>query len=264
MGGEKAVAASGVALSAISFPTPTQNFFLQLENFANFTNLDEITPPTIPSRTHTMAVQEIENKKRKRKHKSKTGEEAAIAPPASNGAAEPVKPRKKSKKVHTPTPEPEESEDTALRPSEDEEDEEALNKELKKIARKAKATKDDTADMSEDEQDGDSNEVKPPTDLTSGTSIPTVADPEKFSELNLSERTNEAIKEMGFETMTEIQRRAIPPLMAGKDVLGAAKTGSGKTLAFLIPAIEMLSAMRFKPRNGTGACSRLQLYDRQY
>lgn len=39
---------------------------------------------------------------------------------------------------------------------------------------------------------------------------------------------------------------------SGKDVLGAAKTGSGKTLAFLIPAIEMLSAMRFKPRNGTG------------
>jgi superfamily II DNA/RNA helicase len=35
---------------------------------------------------------------------------------------------------------------------------------------------------------------------------------------------------------------------SGKDVLGAAKTGSGKTLAFLIPAIEMLSSMRFKPR----------------
>jgi len=41
-------------------------------------------------------------------------------------------------------------------------------------------------------------------------------------------------------------------LYSGKDVLGAAKTGSGKTLAFLIPAIEMLSSMRFKPRNGTG------------
>ncbi|KAF2492337.1 DEAD-domain-containing protein [Lophium mytilinum] len=62
----------------------------------------------------------------------------------------------------------------------------------------------------------------------------------------------QAIKDMGFETMTEIQRRGIPPLMAGKDVLGAAKTGSGKTLAFLIPAVEMLSALRFKPRNGTG------------
>ena len=35
-------------------------------------------------------------------------------------------------------------------------------------------------------------------------------------------------------------------------MLGAAKTGSGKTLAFLIPAIEMLSSLRFKSRNGTG------------
>ncbi|KAF2786709.1 DEAD-domain-containing protein [Melanomma pulvis-pyrius CBS 109.77] len=202
-----------------------------------------------------MATHEIETKKRKRKHKGKNSEEAVVAQPPSNGAAEPVKPRKKSKKVHTPTPEPEEIADIPLPPSEDEdeeENEEELNKELKKIARKAKASKVDTADMSEDEQDGESNDVQRPTDLTSGTSIPTVADPEKFSELNLSDRTNEAIKEMGFETMTEIQRRAIPPLMAGKDVLGAAKTGSGKTLAFLIPAIEMLSAMRFKPRNGTG------------
>lgn len=41
-------------------------------------------------------------------------------------------------------------------------------------------------------------------------------------------------------------------MLAGKDVLGAAKTGSGKTLAFLIPAIEILYSLRFKPRNGTG------------
>lgn len=77
-------------------------------------------------------------------------------------------------------------------------------------------------------------------------------EPHKFTELNLSEKTMKGIQDMGFETMTEIQRRAIPPLLAGRDVLGAAKTGSGKTLSFLIPAIEMLSALRFKPRNGTG------------
>ncbi|OIW25692.1 ATP-dependent RNA helicase HAS1 [Coniochaeta ligniaria NRRL 30616] len=73
-----------------------------------------------------------------------------------------------------------------------------------------------------------------------------------FTDLNLSERTMTAITEMGFTKMTEIQRRGIPPLLAGKDVLGAAKTGSGKTLAFLIPAVEMLHSLRFKPRNGTG------------
>jgi superfamily II DNA/RNA helicase len=47
-----------------------------------------------------------------------------------------------------------------------------------------------------------------------------------------------------------IQARSIPPLLAGRDVLAGAKTGSGKTLAFLIPAIEMLRALKFKPRNG--------------
>lgn len=71
-----------------------------------------------------------------------------------------------------------------------------------------------------------------------------------FSTLNLSPPTNSAIQRMGFETMTEVQARTIPPLLAGKDVLGAARTGSGKTMAFLVPSVEMLSALRFKPVNG--------------
>ncbi|CEH18846.1 atp-dependent rna helicase has1 [Ceraceosorus bombacis] len=58
---------------------------------------------------------------------------------------------------------------------------------------------------------------------------------------------------MGLSKPTEVQARCIPPLLAAKDVLGAAQTGSGKTLAFLIPSIEMLARLRFKPRNGTGA-----------
>ena len=78
----------------------------------------------------------------------------------------------------------------------------------------------------------------------------TGTEPAKFSDMDLSSKTMEALKEMGFENMTEIQSRGIPALLAGKDVLGAAKTGSGKTLAFLIPAIEILHALRFKPRNG--------------
>ncbi|KAL8784060.1 MAG: hypothetical protein Q9213_004187 [Squamulea squamosa] len=92
-------------------------------------------------------------------------------------------------------------------------------------------------------------------DLPSTTtlSLPTTGpDPRVFNDLNLSSKTMQAIQGMGFENMTQIQQRGIPPLLAGRDVLGAAKTGSGKTLAFLIPAVEMLSALRFKPRNGTG------------
>lgn len=57
---------------------------------------------------------------------------------------------------------------------------------------------------------------------------------------------------MGFEKMTEVQAKTIPPLLEGRDVLGAAKTGSGKTVAFLIPAIELLVRNQFKARNGTG------------
>ncbi|KAL9086633.1 MAG: hypothetical protein Q9159_004042 [Coniocarpon cinnabarinum] len=83
-------------------------------------------------------------------------------------------------------------------------------------------------------------------------SLPSLNEPTKFSELNISEKTMKAIEKMGFTDMTEIQSKSIPALLGGKDVLGAAKTGSGKTLAFLIPALEMLHALRFKPRNGTG------------
>ncbi|KAK4735432.1 hypothetical protein R3W88_009693 [Solanum pinnatisectum] len=75
---------------------------------------------------------------------------------------------------------------------------------------------------------------------------------ELFSSVEISEPTMKAIKDMGFEYMTQIQARAIPPLLEGKDVLGAARTGSGKTLAFLIPAVELLFHVHFTPRNGTG------------
>ncbi|MCP8717761.1 MAG: DEAD/DEAH box helicase [Asgard group archaeon] len=72
-----------------------------------------------------------------------------------------------------------------------------------------------------------------------------------FEDADLSEPTMKAIKEMGFTKMTKVQAKTIPPLLAGRDVLGAAKTGSGKTLAFLIPAIELLYSLKIKPRNGT-------------
>ncbi|CAI4219669.1 unnamed protein product [Parascedosporium putredinis] len=110
-----------------------------------------------------------------------------------------------------------------------------------------------TSDANGTEKDGSDVAM---ADLPEGKSLylPPAAgeEPTKFSELNLSERTLKAIGEMGFTEMRGIQRRCIPPLLTGRDVLGAAKTGSGKTLAFLIPAIEMLYSLKFKPRNGTG------------
>lgn len=69
----------------------------------------------------------------------------------------------------------------------------------------------------------------------------------------VSDATLEAISEMGFEKMTEIQARAIPPLLEGRDLVGSARTGSGKTLAFLLPVVELIHKLKFMPRNGTGA-----------
>ncbi|KAL2489660.1 DEAD-box ATP-dependent RNA helicase 51 [Forsythia ovata] len=96
---------------------------------------------------------------------------------------------------------------------------------------------------------GEEEEVKREMTRQSGSGIMST---EAFTSLNLSEPTMNAIKDMGFQYMTEIQARAIPPLIGGEDVLGAARTGSGKTLAFLIPAVELLYQISFKPRNGTG------------
>jgi ATP-dependent RNA helicase DDX18/HAS1 len=168
--------------------------------------------------------------KRKRSHKSKKPEAvaAAIAPVVE-------KPRKKAKKQDEPV-----DEIVAEPESEDDEEQEEVT---------AEVTNEDTAEV-EDEDEEENKDV--PGDLTTGTSMPITLNPTRFDELKLSDRTMEAIKTMGFETMTEIQQKSIPALLSGKDVLGAAKTGSGKTLAFLLPAIETLSTLRFKPRNGTG------------
>ena len=87
--------------------------------------------------------------------------------------------------------------------------------------------------------------IKAPSNSTESDRIP-------FSSLDLSESTSRALSEMGLSTMTPVQAKSIPVLLAGKDVLGAARTGSGKTLAFLIPAIELLHRLKFKPINGTG------------
>jgi ATP-dependent RNA helicase DDX18/HAS1 len=74
-----------------------------------------------------------------------------------------------------------------------------------------------------------------------------------FAELNLSRQTRDALADMGFDRMTEVQARCIPHGMSGRDVLGAARTGSGKTLAFLLPVVELLVRVKWMNRNGTAA-----------
>ncbi|KAL1969151.1 hypothetical protein VTN77DRAFT_405 [Rasamsonia byssochlamydoides] len=76
---------------------------------------------------------------------------------------------------------------------------------------------------------------------------------ESFSELPLSEPTASGLSASHFKTLTDIQSRAIPFALKGKDILGAAKTGSGKTLAFLVPVLENLYRKQWTEYDGLGA-----------
>jgi ATP-dependent RNA helicase RhlE len=61
-----------------------------------------------------------------------------------------------------------------------------------------------------------------------------------FSKLSLAEPLARAVAEMGYESMTPIQAQAIPVVLTGKDVMGAAQTGTGKTAAFALPLLQRL------------------------
>ncbi|PQE23558.1 atp-dependent RNA helicase has1 protein [Rutstroemia sp. NJR-2017a BVV2] len=191
----------------------------------------------------TMDSIELQSNKRKRKH-GKSDKNAApkveehVLTKNSEKVDDSQKTTKKAKKHHEDEPEEETFEDE----------------------------EDNTGDVVENGVDDDDNEEEEGEDdkvngkevsAIEGTehlSLPTAGEHvQNFADLKLSDKTMKAIVEdMKFEKMTEIQQRGIPPLLAGRDVLGAAKTGSGKTLAFLIPAVEMLHSLKFKPRNGTG------------
>jgi ATP-dependent RNA helicase DDX18/HAS1 len=185
-----------------------------------------------------MAPPEVRAKKRKRKHGTTTD---------LNGVSEGGKSRhegkhKKARKAPELELEPEPGTNSQLEISKTEPDID--------VAEKANPGDDADGGLSGAEDKAEDIDTEIPS--ASALSLPaTGANPQKFADLNLSDNTMKAVEGMGFEKMTEIQQRGIPPLLAGRDVLGAAKTGSGKTLAFLIPAVEMLSSLRFKPRNGT-------------
>ena len=197
-------------------------------------------------RTVTMEETELRSKKRKRKH-GMSKEAVAPLADASNDVTNAVANAENTVQREEAKRQRNQHDDTAR---------------VKNIPRVTSDSADsgNTPPVEEQPQNGDdegavshSMEDAGTTDLpsTSALALPNAGlEPQRFSDLGLSSKTMAAIDEMKFEAMTEIQRRGIPPLLAGRDVLGAAKTGSGKTLAFLIPAIEMLSALRFKPRNG--------------
>lgn len=71
-----------------------------------------------------------------------------------------------------------------------------------------------------------------------------------FKELNLNSKLLHAIEASGFTAPTEIQRQAIPLILAGRDLMASAQTGTGKTAAFVLPSLERLLANPPAPGRG--------------
>lgn len=90
-----------------------------------------------------------------------------------------------------------------------------------------------------------------------------------FNELNLSAPVLRAVAQAGYESPSPIQAAAIPPVLAGRDLMGCAQTGTGKTAAFALPMLDRLtasaprkrvpSAPRSRPLPGAGFADRREL-----
>jgi len=80
--------------------------------------------------------------------------------------------------------------------------------------------------------------------MSGDTSTPMIS----FSDLGLPQPLLQALAGVGYETPSPIQAATIPPLLAGRDVLGQAQTGTGKTAAFALPILAQLDPAPGKPQ----------------
>src|SRR5450759_1068004 len=80
------------------------------------------------------------------------------------------------------------------------------------------------------------------TDLNSDFSLELTPDtlPMAFAQLQLAAPLARAVAELGYTSMTPIQAQAIPVVLKGRDVMGAAQTGTGKTAAFALPLLQRM------------------------
>jgi ATP-dependent RNA helicase DeaD len=69
-----------------------------------------------------------------------------------------------------------------------------------------------------------------------------------FADLGLSDKVLKALADVGYEKPSAIQAATIPPLLAGRDVVGLAQTGTGKTAAFALPILSRLDLSQKKPQ----------------
>ena len=68
-----------------------------------------------------------------------------------------------------------------------------------------------------------------------------------FEALHLNEALSTALKDAGYTEATEVQQRAIPPALEGRDLMVSSSTGSGKTASFVLPALTRILAARNDP-----------------
>ncbi|MCU1638959.1 MAG: cold-shock protein, partial [Microbacteriaceae bacterium] len=87
-----------------------------------------------------------------------------------------------------------------------------------------------------------------PTDTTDQIEADTADAEMTFSDLGLSDAVLKAVRDIGYETPSAIQAATIPPLLAGRDVVGLAQTGTGKTAAFALPILSRLDVSQKKPQ----------------
>jgi ATP-dependent RNA helicase DeaD len=78
----------------------------------------------------------------------------------------------------------------------------------------------------------------PPVDQPASSPVD---EPSSFADLQLRPELQRALDALGYEEPTPIQRETIPPLLAGRDLLGQAATGTGKTAAFALPLLQRLT-----------------------
>lgn len=129
-----------------------------------------------------------------------------------------------------------------------------------KKSKKKKKKRDEDDDDGGDEAEKKDDDGDAPTEKEETADTSNISNVKKdffsdasFDSLPLTDEMQKSLKDMGYEKMTKVQAKSIPPLLSGKDLIGSAVTGSGKTLAFLVPTIELLRKAKFHTRNGTGA-----------
>ena len=69
-----------------------------------------------------------------------------------------------------------------------------------------------------------------------------------FTELKLKSELRQTLSRMNYTTLTPIQERCIPPLLAGESLIAQSRTGSGKTLAYALPLLEKIRFETFLPQ----------------